>query len=118
MFGYRPEREKNLSDWRDPFEQDTNGRSSETVLKPNECQERTFLSGTGWYVFFVRRVDQAIWYPYRQMGANVGKRNVCGSKHVALEILEGKEKELPYVWNFDESNYPFPDRTAKPADEA
>ena len=100
------------------FERETQGRVSQTILQTNQSRVRPLMTGNGWYIFFVRRVDGHVWYPYRASGSDVGKRNVCGSRYVVLEISEGSEEGVPYVWSFHQSDEPFADVNAPPSDEA
>lgn len=69
------------------------------------CLERSFKLGTGWYVFYARRVDSLRWVPYRVGERNEGAKNIFGNKFVVLEIFDSPTDRLdvPYVWSFHES---------------
>ena len=113
MFICRPE------DLEGSVESDSSyGRDSDVTLRPNETCIRPFVTETGWYVFFARRVDEAVWYPYQQSTSDLGKKNVCGSPYVLLEISQAIDQEVPYVWNFEESQDPFPGVNAISSDAA
>ncbi len=100
-----------------PLEETNIGAESTLQLKPKETVSRPFLSESGWYVFFVRRIDDG-WYPYREFSRDVGARNVCGAKYVLLTITESSEQGAPYVWTFEESNDAIPGSTNLADDEA
>jgi serine/threonine protein kinase len=75
-------------------------------IPPHSTELRDKLSGSGWYVFHVRRLDAPVWQPYRdKKGQAIGIHNVLAKKFtkLVLTIREG-DPSGTYHWEFQESD--------------
>jgi serine/threonine protein kinase len=75
-------------------------------IAAHETELRDKLSGSGWYVFHVRRGDDLRWQPYRdQSGVPIGIRNVLNKKFTKLVLTKrGGEPNGTYHWEFQEDD--------------
>jgi serine/threonine protein kinase len=73
-------------------------------ISPRQTALREKLSGSGWYVFHVRRIGEHEWQAYRdKAGRRIGIRNVLNKKYTKLILSKGEgDASGTYFWEFQE----------------
>lgn len=76
------------------------------TIPARSTERREKLSGSGWYVFHVRRASDTVWQAYRDKEGNpIGIRNVLNKKFTKLVISKSQgDPDGQYQWKFEEDD--------------
>lgn len=76
------------------------------TIPARSTERREKLSGSGWYVFHVRRASDTVWQAYREKEGNpIGIRNVLNKKFTKLVISKSQgDPDGQYQWKFEEDD--------------